>query len=80
MVSVSEDEDEAGWRSFVDANGMNWEQRLDAGHELMRKYGASALPTYVLIGKDGTILQQWVGEDPNQSLVDRLGPDVQRAL
>jgi thiol-disulfide isomerase/thioredoxin len=80
VISVSEDEDEDGWRAFVHSNEMTWEQRLDSGHELMRKYGASALPTYVLIGKDGTILQQWVGDDPGQSLVDRIGPDVQRAL
>jgi thiol-disulfide isomerase/thioredoxin len=80
VISVSEDEDENDWREFVTANQMTWEQRWDASHELARKYGASALPTYVLIGRDGTILQQWVGDDPGQPLVDRIGPDLQRAL
>jgi thiol-disulfide isomerase/thioredoxin len=80
VISVSEDEDEDGWREFVHSNRMTWEQRLDTNHELMRKFGASALPTYVLIGRDGKIVQQWVGDDPDQPLVDRMGPDLQRAL
>jgi thiol-disulfide isomerase/thioredoxin len=80
LISISEDSDESVWREFVDAHGMNWEQRLDTNHQMMRQYGASALPTYILIGSDGTILQQWVGDDPDGSLVDRLGPDLDRAL
>jgi len=80
VISVSEDENEDDWQAFVDKNGMDWEQRRDENHRMMRQYGANALPTYILIGGDGTILQQWVGDDENQSLVNRLGPEVDRAL
>ena len=80
VVSISEDEDPAEWSSFVAQNQMNWTQRLDSNHQIMRQYGASALPTYVLIGKDGTVLQQYVGDDPNDPIVERMGPDLKRSL
>jgi thiol-disulfide isomerase/thioredoxin len=80
VVSISEDEDPAAWSSFVAQNQMNWTQRLDSNHQIMRQYGASALPTYVLIGKDGTVLQQYVGDDPNEPIVERMGPDLKRSL
>jgi len=79
-VSISEDEDPAEWSSFVAQNQMNWTQRLDSNHQIMRQYGASALPTYVLIGKDGKVLQQYVGDDPNDPIVERMGPDLKRSL
>jgi len=80
VVSISEDEDPAAWSSFVAQNQMNWTQRLDSNHQIMRQYGASALPTYVLIGKDGTVLQQYVGDDPAEPIVERMGPDLKRSL
>jgi thiol-disulfide isomerase/thioredoxin len=80
VISISEDEDEGTWQSFVAQNQMNWTQRLDADHQLMRQYGASALPTYVLIGKDGNVVQQYVGDDPGQPILERMGPDLQKTL
>jgi thiol-disulfide isomerase/thioredoxin len=80
VISISEDEDEGTWQSFVAQNQMNWTQRIDSDHQMMRQYGASALPTYVLIGKDGNVVQQYVGDDPGQPILERMGPDLQRTL
>lgn len=80
VVSVNEDDDPAVGQRFASQNQMNWTQRFDPNHQLMRQYGASALPTYVLIGRDGTVVQEFVGHDPNQPLVDRLGADVKKSL
>jgi thiol-disulfide isomerase/thioredoxin len=80
VVSISEDEDEATWSSFVSQNGMNWTQKLDSNHQIIRQYGASALPTYVLIGRDGAVIQQYVGDDPEQPIVERMGPDLRKSL
>jgi thiol-disulfide isomerase/thioredoxin len=80
VVSISEDEDEAAWSSFVAQNGMNWTQKLDSNHQIMRQYGASALPTYVLIGRDGSVVQQYVGDDPEEPIADRMGQDLRRSL
>jgi thiol-disulfide isomerase/thioredoxin len=80
VISVSEDEDEDQWRSFVANNGMNWTQKRDEGHQMMHDYGATALPTYVLIGKDGHVVKQWVGDAEDQTLVDRMGDDLKSRL
>jgi thiol-disulfide isomerase/thioredoxin len=79
VISVSEDEDEQTWSNFVAQNGMNWEQRFDAGSEMMRRYGGHVLPTYVLTDGNGTVLQRYEGEDPGQSLSERIGPAVKKA-
>ena len=47
---------------------------------MMRQYGASALPTYVLIGKDGNAVQQYVGDDPGEPILERMGPNLKRTL
>jgi thiol-disulfide isomerase/thioredoxin len=80
VISISEDEDEGTWQSFVAQNQMSWTQRLDADHQMMRQYGASALPTYVLIGKDGNVVQQYVGDDPGEPILERMEPDLKRTL
>ncbi len=80
VVSISEDEDEGAWSSFVSQNGMNWTQKLDSNHQIMRQYGASALPTYVLIGRDGAVIQQYVGDDPEEPIGERMGPDLRKSL
>src|ERR1700728_3245184 len=80
VISISEDEDEGTWQSFVTQNQMNWTQRIDSDHQLMRQYGASALPTYVLIGKDGNVVQQYVGDDPGEPILERMGPDLKKTL
>jgi thiol-disulfide isomerase/thioredoxin len=80
VISISEDEDEGTWQSFVARNQMNWTQRIDSDHQLMRQYGASALPTYVLIGKDGNVVQQYVGDDPGEPILERMGPDLKKTL
>ncbi len=80
VISISEDEDENTWQSFVAQNQMNWTQRRDSDHQMMRQYGASALPTYVLIGKDGNVVQQYVGDDPGEPILERMEPDLKRTL
>lgn len=80
VISISEDEDAGTWQSFVAQNQMNWTQRIDSDHQMMRQYGASALPTYVLIGKDGNVVQQYVGDDPGEPILERMGPDLKRTL
>jgi thiol-disulfide isomerase/thioredoxin len=79
VVSISEDRDENTWNSFVSQNQMTWEQRFDNNGESARRYGVQGFPTYILMDSNGTILQRYEGEDPQQSLVERIGPDVKRA-
>jgi cytochrome c biogenesis protein CcmG/thiol:disulfide interchange protein DsbE len=80
VISISEDENESTWQSFVAQNQMNWTQRIDSDHQMMRQYGANSLPTYVLIGKDGNVVQQYVGDDPGEPILERMEPDLKRTL
>jgi thioredoxin-like negative regulator of GroEL len=59
---------------------MTWPQRLDSDGSIQRQFGVHALPTYVLISGDGTVLQKFVGEAPAESIVERIGPDLKASL
>jgi thiol-disulfide isomerase/thioredoxin len=80
VISISEDDDESAWHAFVSSHNMTWPQRLDSDGSLQSQFGVNALPTYVLIGRDGTVLQKFVGEAPAESIVERIGPDLKASL
>jgi hypothetical protein len=80
LVSISEDDDESSWRAFVSGHGMTWAQRLDLDGSLQQQFGVNALPTYVLLGRDGSVVQEIVGEAPAESIVERIGPDLKASL
>jgi thiol-disulfide isomerase/thioredoxin len=80
VISISEDDDGSAWHSFVSSHNMTWSQRLDSDGSLQSQFGVTALPTYVLIGRDGTVLQKFVGEAPAESIVERIGPDLKASL
>jgi thiol-disulfide isomerase/thioredoxin len=80
VVSVNEDDDEGTWKSFVTNHQMSWTQRFDRDTSLVNTYHVRALPTYVLLGRDGKELQRYEGEDPAESILERIGPDVKNAL
>jgi thiol-disulfide isomerase/thioredoxin len=78
VVSISEDHSQQAWQQFVAANGMNWTQRFDVNDEEMHRYGATALPTYIVLDSNGAVLGRFVGEDPSTPLADRLAPILNR--
>jgi thiol-disulfide isomerase/thioredoxin len=78
VVSISEDHSQQAWQQFVAANGMNWTQRFDANGEEMHRYGATALPTYIVLDSSGAVLGRLVGEDPSTPLAARLAPILNR--
>jgi thiol-disulfide isomerase/thioredoxin len=80
VISISEDDDESAWRAFVGSHNMTWPQRFDSDGSIQSQFGVNALPTYVLIGRDGTVQQKFVGEDPAESIVERIGRDLKASL
>jgi thiol-disulfide isomerase/thioredoxin len=79
VISFSEDQNERTWNNFVSQNQMTWEQRFDSTREAAHRYGVTGFPTYILLDTNGKILQEYEGEVPGQSLVERIGPDVRKA-
>jgi tetratricopeptide (TPR) repeat protein len=53
VVGISADHDEKSWRSFISRNGMVWPQYWDESHKLRTVFGVTAIPTYVLIDREG---------------------------
>jgi thiol-disulfide isomerase/thioredoxin len=80
VVSISEDDDESDWRAFVAGHNMTWPQRLDSDSSLQHQFGVNALPTYILLGRDGAVVQKFVGEEMAESIVERVGPDLKKSL
>jgi thiol-disulfide isomerase/thioredoxin len=80
VVSISEDDDEADWRTFVAGHNMTWPQRLDSDSSLQKQFGVNALPTYVLLGRDGAVVRKFVGEEMAESIVERVGLDLKKTL
>jgi len=80
VISISEDNDQRTWQAFVSSHQMTWLQHFDANGSIRKDFGVEGLPTYVLIGRDGTILNRYVGEDFAESVLDRIGPDLKKAL
>ncbi len=80
VVSISEDDDEVDWKTFVAGHNMSWPQRLDADSSLQHQFGVNALPTYIMLGRDGSVVQKFVGEEMAESIVERVGPDLKKSL
>jgi thiol-disulfide isomerase/thioredoxin len=80
LISVSEDDDEQVWKAFVAEHQMTWAQRFDGNGTLAHQYGVAALPNYILLGRDGNTIGQYEGEAPGVSIVERIGPDLRKAL
>jgi thiol-disulfide isomerase/thioredoxin len=80
VISVSEDDDEQVWRTFTGDHQMTWRQSFDGHGTKASQYGVQALPTYILLGRDGNIVGHYEGEAPGVSIVARIGPDVRKAL
>jgi thiol-disulfide isomerase/thioredoxin len=72
LVSVSADESESEWRSYIAKQEMNWPHYWDRDRRIRISYGVRALPTYMVIGPDGFIQKTIVGLDPQRSVVYQL--------
>jgi thioredoxin-like negative regulator of GroEL len=75
LVSISVDEDEEKWRTFVAREGMTWPQVRDSGYRLSMAFGVSSFPTYVLIDQEGFVKHQIEGRNPRllQTLLPQRG-------
>ena len=72
LVSISLDEDRNAWQEFVSREKMTWTQVNDGRGELFNNFGLQDVPTYIVLGADGSIIQRVVGTSPQQSIAYRL--------
>ncbi len=61
ILSISWDDDETRWKTFLDKNQMTWMQYRDADHSLSKRFGVEAIPHYFTIDSDGVLTAEMLG-------------------
>jgi thiol-disulfide isomerase/thioredoxin len=64
LVSVSSDDDEDVWKTFIQAERMDWSQYIDLPGEVLQAFKVDSFPTFVVLDKDGVIRFRQSGEGP----------------
>lgn len=74
FVYISIDDDEAAWRKAMDKYKLGGTQLYAAGfgHEVAKKYRVNGIPRYMIIGKDGKILDGFPPRPSDKKLADKL--------
>jgi peroxiredoxin len=65
ILSISSDQEEAAWKTFIETNRMTWPQYRDANGALNRAYGVVSIPRYFTIDTDGALKSVKVGSGAN---------------
>lgn len=68
LIGVSSDSDEETWSSFIEKEKMIWPQFLDRRHEIQRKFGVRAFPTYIVIDHEGIMRFKSIGTSWERSV------------
>ncbi len=64
LVSISSDDDEDVWKTFIKAERMDWPQYIDFEGGVLHSFKVDSFPTFVVLDKDGVIRLRQSGEGP----------------
>lgn len=64
LVSVSSDNDEDVWKTFIKAERMDWPQYIDLPGDVLESFKVDSFPTFVVLDKDGVVRFRQSGEGP----------------
>lgn len=80
LVSVSSDDDEDVWRTYIQAEHMDWPQYIDLPGDVLHAFKVESFPTFVVLDKDGVIRFRQSGEGPatEGELEDAIGKCLKR--
>jgi thiol-disulfide isomerase/thioredoxin len=65
LVGVSSDDDEDVWRTFTEAQKMDWQQYIDLSGNVLESFKIESFPTYIVLDKDGVIRFRQSGLGPS---------------
>jgi thioredoxin-like negative regulator of GroEL len=80
VISVSADEKDDQWRDFITKKSMDWDQYRDADGHVLHAFNVHSFPTYIVLDKDGAIVQRMVGLNPQDSLAHRLRDELNQIV
>jgi thiol-disulfide isomerase/thioredoxin len=80
LVGISSDDDEDVWKTFIQAQHMNWSEYLDSSSELQEAFNIDSFPTYIVVDKDGVIRfrQAGLSQDTQNDLEDAINKALKR--
>jgi thiol-disulfide isomerase/thioredoxin len=80
LVSVSSDDDEDVWKTYIQAERMDWSQYIDLPGDVLHVFKVESFPTFVVLDKDGVIRFRQSGEGPTTEgeLEDAIGKYLKR--
>ena len=73
MISISTDDDEQVWRTFIESEHMNWTQCLDNPRQISETFRVESFPTYIVLDKDGVMRFRKVGSFPSYLMLASNG-------
>jgi len=80
LVSVSSDDDEDVWKTYIQAEHMDWPQYIDLPGDVLHSFKVESFPTFIVLDKDGVIRLRQSGEGPTteSDLEDAIGKYLKR--
>ena len=80
LVGVSSDDDEEVWKTFIQAQHMDWPDYIDLSDEVLQAFKIESFPTFIVLDKDGVIRfrQSGVGDTTAGELSDAINKALKR--
>ena len=80
LVGISSDNDEDVWKTFIQAQHMDWSEYIDLSDEVLQAFKIESFPTYIVLDKDGVIRfrQSGLGEYTQGELADAINKAMKR--
>jgi thiol-disulfide isomerase/thioredoxin len=80
LVGISSDNDEDVWKTFIQAQHMDWSEYIDLSDEVLQAFKVESFPTYIVLDKDGVIRfrQSGLGEYTQGELADAINKALKR--
>jgi thiol-disulfide isomerase/thioredoxin len=80
LVGISSDNDEDVWKTFIQAQHMDWSEYIDLSDEVLQVFKIESFPTYIVLDKDGVIRfrQSGLGEYTQGELADAINKALKR--
>ncbi|HET8891437.1 MAG TPA: redoxin family protein [Candidatus Angelobacter sp.] len=80
LVGVSSDEDEDVWRTYIEAQHMNWSEYLDLSGDVQLAFKIESFPTYIVLDKDGVVRyrQSGLGDSTQGDIEDAINKALKR--
>ncbi|HZD95985.1 MAG TPA: redoxin family protein, partial [Candidatus Sulfotelmatobacter sp.] len=80
LIGISSDDDEDVWRTFIDAQHMNWSEYIDLSGDVLEAFKVESFPTYIVLDKDGVVRyrQSGLGDSTQGDLEDAINKALKR--